>query len=109
MRKPPLRAASYVAPTGRAGVRAMKGPVSWPGRREAPIRCGYARAYDADRVREAKTHPSLTRHVQDGRLDGPAPIEQTSRGRPRTGSAALSTGMKSGATQDVVHGDLDRP
>jgi hypothetical protein len=25
----------------------MLGPMGWPGRREAPIRCGYARTYEA--------------------------------------------------------------
>src|SRR5689334_8099553 len=37
-----------LAPTGRAGVRAMKGPVRRSERREAPIRCGFARTYEAD-------------------------------------------------------------
>src|SRR3954451_13834872 len=35
-------------PTGRAGVRAMKGPVRRLERREAPIQCGFARTYEAD-------------------------------------------------------------
>jgi hypothetical protein len=33
------------APTGRAGVRAMRGPDCQAERREAPIRCGFARTY----------------------------------------------------------------
>src|SRR3954465_13548993 len=37
-----------LAPTGRAGVRAMKGPVRRFERREAPIQCGFARTYEAD-------------------------------------------------------------
>src|SRR6478672_8605760 len=37
-----------VAPTGRAGVRALRGPVRWSERREAPIQCGFAQTYEAE-------------------------------------------------------------
>src|SRR3954454_1914213 len=44
-KEPPARKpAVQVAPSGRAGVRAMKGPQRFE-RREAPIRCGFARTY----------------------------------------------------------------
>jgi hypothetical protein len=39
-----LRRRFKLAPSGRAGVRAMKGPQRFE-RREAPIRCGFARTY----------------------------------------------------------------
>ena len=85
----------------------MKGPASWPGRREAPIRCGYARTYEAGKVREAKTHPSLARRGREWRLDTSAPIEQTSRFSPKSGDGVLVPGLERRAAQDVVLGDLD--
>ena len=46
----PKGGGSKVAPSGRAGVRAMKGPLRFR-RREAPIRCGFARTYVPGLVR----------------------------------------------------------
>ena len=52
-----------LAPSGRAGVRAMKGPQRFE-RREAPIRCGFARTYVPNLPVSAPRHADPTRQRQ---------------------------------------------
>src|SRR3954451_23883279 len=76
-----------LAPTGRAGVRALKGPIRRSRRREAPIRCGFARTYEAgSRGSQAKTARSpLRQRTHCPLADYRGAIIHTSSSEPRTG------------------------
>src|SRR4051794_41548866 len=94
-----------LAPTGRAGVRAMKGPVRRFERREAPIQCGFARTYEADA--EATTPfgtTTLCQPNQSLRLSSSRAIEHSSRRARRSGELNLDVG----ASAETADGRGDR-
>src|SRR3954453_16752409 len=84
---PRKREASKLAPSGRAGVRALKGPGKRFRRREAPIGCGFARTYESGKSNglsalcpgpdESRYRPRV-RHEQSAIRPAPVP-ELTAR------------------------------
>src|SRR3954452_8378796 len=59
------------------------------------------------KVGRRRRTPRLPGEKENGGLDRVAPIEQTSRGRPRSGDGLLLPGVQGDAAEDVVLGDLD--
>src|SRR3954447_19127306 len=82
--------------------------MGWSGRREAPIRCGYARTYVAGKWRDGFWHTPLGPGEKQHR-SFPAAWQPNRRPplNPKVG-ICLAIGRKGDAAQDVVLGDLDR-
>src|SRR3954452_22503115 len=97
-----------LAPTGRAGVRAMKGPVRRSERREAPIQCGFARTYEADA--EATTPFGTTTPLPAGSVSA-SYTERSNRTFVQTRQPKWSreTGRRASPASVDGRGDRGRP
>ena len=102
--KPPGGRLPKLAPTGRAGVRAMKGPVRRSERREAPIRCGFARTYEAG---SRRAHAMTARTPLRQRCDCPpsdhrGAIKHTSSWANRSGDVRKAARRRQARSASAV-------